>query len=557
MVAAPSSGSGKTVVTCALLRALARRGLACAAFKCGPDYIDPLFHRRVVGARSGNLDGFFTDAPTLRALLARGAAGADVAVLEGVMGFYDGMAPGVADASSYQVARDTETPVVLVVNGRGASLSLAAVIRGIAEFLPCANVRGVVLNKTSAAACAYAAPAIEKHTGVAVLGNIPADEAFSLESRHLGLVTADEVEQLSARIDKMAELVEKSVDVDRLLEIAATAPDIREEPYRLEPIAGARPIVAVARDEAFSFYYEENLRALEDLGCELAFFSPLCDSELPRGTSALYLGGGYPELHARQLSENAPMREAVRRAVESGMPTVAECGGFLYLQREIADSEGRRWPVAGALEGASENGGRLSHFGYVELTSQRDGLYGPRGTRIRAHEFHYWQSTCPGGDFWAQKPRRDKGWPCMTTTPSLVAGFPHVYYPANPDVARAFAVCRSVVRREETAWLKQPKPRLPASARKSGARSRRRRAPCSKPRSPGSRPQTSAPAPPRTPRGTPSRTPWGDWATLKTPSRVSPQLRGAPRWPSFPVRSRYSSPTTGSLPKACRKAGKT
>ena len=409
MVAAPSSGSGKTVVTCALLRTLARRGLACAAFKCGPDYIDPLFHRRVVGARSGNLDGFFTDAPTLRALLARGAAGADVAVLEGVMGFYDGMAPGVADASSYQVARDTETPVVLVVNGRGASLSLAAVIRGIAEFLPCANVRGVVLNKTSAAACSYAKPAIEKHTGVAVLGNIPADEAFSLESRHLGLVTADEVKQLSARIDKMAELVEKSVDVDRLLEIAATAPDIREEPYRLEPTAGARPIVAVARDEAFSFYYEENLRALEDLGCELAFFSPL------------------------------PMREAVRRAVESGMPTVAECGGFLYLQREIADSEGQRWPVAGALEGSSENGGRLSHFGYVELTSQRDGLYGPRGTRIRAHEFHYWQSTCPGGDFWAQKPRRDKGWPCMTTTPSLAAGFPHVYYPANPDVARAFA----------------------------------------------------------------------------------------------------------------------
>ena len=250
---------------------------------------------------------------------------------------------------------------------------------------------------------------------------------------------ADEVERLSARIDKMAELVEKSVDIDRLLEIAATAPDIREEPYRLEPIAGARPIVAVARDETFSFYYEENLRALEDLGCELAFFSPLCDSELPRGTSALYLGGGYPELHARQLSENAPMRDAVRRAVESGMPTVAECGGFLYLQREIADSEGRRWPVAGALEGSSENGGRLSHFGYVELTSQRDGLYGPRGTRIRAHEFHYWQSTCPGGDFWAQKPRRDKGWPCMTTTPSLVAGFPHVYYPANPDVARAFA----------------------------------------------------------------------------------------------------------------------
>ena len=378
MVAAPSSGSGKTVVTCALLRALARRGLACAAFKCGPDYIDPLFHRRVVGARSGNLDGFFTYAPTLRALLARGAAGADVAVLEGVMGFYDGMAPGVADASSYQVARDTETPVVLVVNGRGASLSLAAVIRGIAEFLPCANVRGVVLNKTSAAACAYAAPAIEKHTGVAVLGNIPADEAFSLESRHLGLVTADEVKQLSARIDKMAELVEKSVDVDRLLEIAATAPDIREEPYRLEPIAGARPIVAVARDEAFSFYYEENLRALEDLGCELVFFSPLCDSELPRGTSALYLGGGYPELHARQLSENAPMREAVRRAVESGMPpnAVGFCtcsakspivrgdAGLLRAPLRAQARTGEGCPISGtwsSLPNATGSTGRAAH----------------------------------------------------------------------------------------------------------------------------------------------------------------------------------------------------
>ena len=327
MVAAPSSGSGKTVVTCALLRALAHRGIACAAFKCGPDYIDPLFHRRVVGARSGNLDGFFTDAPTLRALLARGAAGADVAVLEGVMGFYDGMAPGVADASSYQVARNTETPVVLVVNGRGASLSLAAVIRGIAEFLPCANVRGVVLNRRAPLPAPTRRLRSRSTRASRFLGNIPADEAFSLESRHLGLVTADEVEQLSARIDKMAELVEKSIDVDRLLEIAATAPDIREEPYRLEPIAGARPIVAVARDEAFSFYYEENLRALEDLGCELAFFSPLCDGELPRGTSALYLGGGYPELHARQLSENVSMRGAVRRAVESGMPTVRRMRG--------------------------------------------------------------------------------------------------------------------------------------------------------------------------------------------------------------------------------------
>ena len=445
MVAAPSSGSGKTVVTCALLRALARRGLACAAFKCGPDYIDPLFHRRVVGARSGNLDGFFTDAPTLRALLARGAAGADVAVLEGVMGFYDGMAPGVADASSYQVARDTETPVVLVVNGRGASLSLAAVIRGIAEFLPCANVRGVVLNKTSAAACAYAAPAIEKHTGVAVLGNIPADEAFSLESRHLGLVTADEVEQLSARIDKMAELVEKSVDVDRLLEIAATAPDIREEPYRLEPIAGARPIVAVARDAAFSFYYEENLRALEVLGCELAFFSPLCDSELPRGTSALYLGGGYPELHAQALSENTSMRQSIRGAVAAGLPTVAECGGFLYLGRTLQGADGTPHPMAGVLSGQGFKVGRLVRFGYARLTARTDSMLFRAGETLPVHEFHHWDSTENGDAFTAAK-ANGRQWACGFGNARLYAGFPHLYWAGTPLPKRFAAAAEHYIK---------------------------------------------------------------------------------------------------------------
>lgn len=448
MVAAPASGNGKTVVTCALLRALARRGHTPAAFKCGPDYIDPAFHRRVVGVRAGNLDGFFTDAPMMRALLARGACGADVAVLEGVMGYYDGMAPGSADASSYQVARDTRTPVVLVVNGKGASLTLAAVVRGVAEFMPHANICGVILNKTSKAAFDYASRAIEEHAGVAVLGYLPPDDAFALESRHLGLVAADEVPALSARLDDMARALERTVDVDRMLDIALSAPDIAEEPYRLRALDAARPRIAVARDEAFSFYYEENLRMLEDLGADLAFFSPLSDGALPAGASALYLGGGYPELHARELSENAPMRRAVRGAVEAGMPCVAECGGFMYLQGELADENGERWPMVGALDGVSENTGRLSHFGYIELEARRAGLYGPAGTRLRAHEFHYWHSTCEGEDFWAQKPRRDKGWPCMESTPALAAGYPHVYYPSAPDAARAFVSAAARYARE-------------------------------------------------------------------------------------------------------------
>lgn len=438
MLAAPASGSGKTVVACALLRALQRAGFAPAAFKCGPDYLDPTFHRRVVGARAGNLDAFFCDAPRLRALMARGAEGCDVAVLEGVMGYYDGMAPGTSDGSSCQVASWTGTPTVLVVNARGASLSLAALVQGFARFRPDANVQGVILNRCSARAFEHAAQAVEEQAGVAVLGYVPQDEAFALESRHLGLVAAGEVAEVSRRLDAMAEVFERTVDVGRLLALARTAPAVEEEPFRPAAVV-ERPVrLAVARDDAFCFHYEENLRMLEDLGAELAWFSPLSDRRLPAGSRGLYLGGGYPELHARALSENVAMRQAVRQAVAAGMPTVAECGGFLYLQRELRDEAGVPWEMAGVLPGASRNEGRLRQFGYVELTARRDGLYGPAGTVLRGHEFHYWHSTEPGADWRAAKPRRDAGWPCMVARPSLSAGFPHVYYPANPEAAVRF-----------------------------------------------------------------------------------------------------------------------
>lgn len=438
MVAAPASGSGKTVVTCALLRALQRRGLTPAAFKCGPDYIDPLFHRRVVGTASGNLDGFFSSADELCSLLARGAQGADIAVLEGVMGLYDGMAPGNAQASSYQVARDTDTPVVLVVDGKGASLSLAAVVKGVAEFMPDAGVAGVILNRVSKAAFEYSSAAIEEYSGVAVLGYIPADAAFELESRHLGLVCADEVADLSARIDCMAAALEETVDIERLVGIAAGAPALPAAPYRLDR-AVERPVrVAVARDDAFSFYYEENLRVLEDLGAELAFFSPLEDEALPEGAGALYIGGGYPELTAARLSANEAMRASVRAAAWDGMPTIAECGGFMYLLESITDEHGIVWPMAGVFAGGAKNLGRLHQFGYIELESKQPSVYGPVGTKIRAHEFHYWHADDAGNAFWAQKPLRKKGWPCIQASKTTVAGFPHVYFPANPEVARSF-----------------------------------------------------------------------------------------------------------------------
>lgn len=438
MVTAPASGGGKTLATCALLRILSDRGLAPAAFKCGPDYIDPQFHRAVTGHAGGNLDGFFSDGETLRRLMVRGADGCGCAVIEGVMGYYDGLSIDSDEASSYAVARATGTPALLVLGARGAALTLAAAVRGIQGFRPGANVAGVLLNRCSEGLFSRLAPMIERECGVPALGCLPEDDRFELRSRHLGLIGAGEVTDLTARVDAAANALARTLDLDRLLAVMGSAPDLADAPYATSPVVEpGRAVVAVARDAAFAFYYAENLRMLEDLGARLVPFSPISDERLPEEATALYLGGGYPELHARALSENAGMRGAVARAIAAGMPTVAECGGFLYLQRDLADADGCRWPMAGALPGSGANGGRLGRFGYVGLTAREPGLYGPAGTELRGHEFHYWRSDAPGSAFEARKPL-GASWDAAFTTPSLVAGFPHAYWPSNPACAERF-----------------------------------------------------------------------------------------------------------------------
>ncbi len=455
MIAAPASGSGKTTLTCGLVRLLVDEGLRPTALKCGPDYIDPQFHRRVSGVPGGNLDTYFTDARTCRSLLVRAAQGCDIAVLEGVMGYYDGIVGGGTAASSYDVARATSTPVVLVLNARGASLTLAALVHGLATFRPDANIAGVILNDCSPSLCARLRPELEAETGVRVLGCLPRDERFSFESRHLGLVSAAEIANLRERIGTLAATLHETLDVGALLAIARSAPELDAPAYRSAPLVPEgvlRPRIAVARDEAFSFYYDENLRMLEDLGAELAFFSPLTDAGLPESSCGLYLGGGYPELHARELAENAGMREAVRvaagRAAAGGAPVLAECGGFMYLMRELVDVGGTSWPMAGALEGMTRNEGRLRHFGYVELESGVESLLGPVGTHVRAHEFHYWHADNEGSACTARKPAgaTSAGWPCMVAQGTLLAGYPHVYFPAHPQLAENFVRAALVAR---------------------------------------------------------------------------------------------------------------
>lgn len=427
-----SSGCGKTTVACAVLQALVDRGLRVGAFKCGPDYIDPMFHSRIIGAKSGNLDLFFFRENTLRYLLARNSRDRDVSVIEGVMGYYDGAGLASTLASSWETARAAEAPAVLVVPAKGAALSILAVIQGFLDFQPDSRIRGVILNRCTAMTCQGLAEAIRERFGgrVKPLGFLPELPECALESRHLGLVTAAEVEGLREKLHILARQAEETIDMDGLLALAESAPPLVFEPVALprhEPVR-----IAVARDRAFCFYYEDSLEALEAMGAELAPFSPLEDTALPEGADGLYLGGGYPELCAQELAENSAMCQAVRRALEDGLPCIAECGGFMYLTEAIGG-----YPMAGYLPGACFDNKKLTRFGYVTLRAKGDNLLCRAGEEIRGHEFHHWDADCPGADFTAQKPG-GRSWDCAVATDRLYAGYPHFHFYANPDFAKNF-----------------------------------------------------------------------------------------------------------------------
>ncbi len=442
---APASGGGKTTVTCAILQALMDRGKEPVAFKCGPDYIDPMFHSRVIGAKSRNLDLFFLGPDGVRALLKENSRGAGLALIEGVMGYYDGIATSW-QASAYDLARTTGTPAVLVADCRGRALSAAAEVAGFRDFRPDSQLRGVILNRISPMLYPRLKEEIEGYAGVKVYGYLPVMEDCALESRHLGLVTADEVADLKGKLQRLSRQAEQTIDLDGLLALAGTAPELEQTSGALPSAAEGRPRIAVARDKAFCFYYQDALALLERLGAELVEFSPLAEQTLPEGTRGLYLGGGYPEIYARELSDNRAMLAAVRGAVLSGMPTVAECGGFLYLHRTLEDVSGQVWPMAGVFPEQAWNSGKLSRFGYVTLTAEQDGLLCRAGEAIPAHEFHYWESGEPGRAFSARKPRSGRGWSCGFHTPTLYAGFPHFHFCGCPQAAARFvSACASFV----------------------------------------------------------------------------------------------------------------
>lgn len=433
VLAGTNSGCGKTTVACAILQALVNRELNVWAFKCGPDYIDPMFHSRIIGAECTNLDLFFFDENTLKYLLAKNGAGRDISVIEGVMGFYDGRGLTTTAASTYEVSLFTESPTVLVVAAKGASLSVMAVIQGFLDFCPNNLIKGVILNQCTASTYSVLAKEIEARFAgrVQLLGFLPTMRECSLESRHLGLITAAEVQGLHEKLNMLASQAERTIDIDGLFALAASAAPVYCEEVNL-PKQRETVRIAVARDNAFCFYYEDSLDALREMGVELVPFSPLSDSELPQDIQGMYLGGGYPELYAQRLSENAPMRASVKAALERGVPCIAECGGFMYLTESIAS-----YPMVGFIPGKSFDTGKLTRFGYISLKAGHDTLLCTAGGEIRGHEFHHWDSENTGGSFTAVK-ASGKSWKCVHATETLYAGYPHFHFYSNPDFAVSF-----------------------------------------------------------------------------------------------------------------------
>lgn len=464
MIAAPASGSGKTAAVCGLLTLLKKRGCSAGAFKCGPDYIDPMFHKKVLGIPGCNLDSFFLEPEQLRDLFCRETAELEAAVVEGVMGYFDGVG-GMSWGSSWDIARILKLPVILVVDGHGASLSVLAQIKGFLDYQPTGEreenrIAGVILNRTSPSMCSVLKPRIEKELGIACLGCIPVLKWLDLKSRHLGLLLPDEIGNLQEQMERLSQVLEESVDVERLLELGrgpqrrhesgADQEDGagREDEAGREDRAGRKKkqgeetfCLAAAMDEAFCFYYQENLELLRELGARIVPFSPLRDEKLPEQTDGILLGGGYPELYAAELGENRSMREFIRRAAEEGMPILGECGGYLYLLEELEGEDGNMYPMAGVFSGSGKREERLRHFGYVTVQTGADSSYLKKGQQIRGHEFHYWhcQKDETEGAMEARKPLGGKKWPAMRIKHQVTAGFPHLYYPSLPEFAERFA----------------------------------------------------------------------------------------------------------------------
>ncbi|MDP3181657.1 MAG: cobyrinate a,c-diamide synthase [Desulfobaccales bacterium] len=443
VIAGTQSGVGKTTVTLGLLAALRRRGLTVQPFKVGPDFIDPGHHTQVAGRVCRNLDGWMLPREANLAIFRRHASQAEVAVVEGVMGLFDGYDGLSETGSTAQMAKWLGLPVLLVVDARAMARSAAALVQGFYDFDPNLTLAGVVFNRIGGAThLEYLQQALAQLEKVRCFGGLPRDGELAIPERHLGLTTAEDHTLGPEYLEHLANLMEAHLDLEALL--AALPPlTVSEE----TPQGAGSPTVrlGVARDQAFCFYYPDNLELLSHYGAELVPFSPLQDRHLPENLQGIYLGGGYPELFARQLMENQTLKAAIKEQAEAGMPIYAECGGLMYLSREIEDLQGTPHPMVGLLPFTVRMLPRLRSLGYREITLAADGLLGPAGSRARGHEFHYSEIVNEAGaiqKLYRVTPRQG-GEPTVEgyCYKNILASYVHLHFGSNPEVARHLVAC--------------------------------------------------------------------------------------------------------------------
>ena len=444
MIAGMTSGSGKTTLTCAFLRCLLKRGYDLKSFKCGPDYIDPMFHKNALGIESRNLDMFFMGEDLVKRNTAKASNG--YAVIEGAMGIYDGNDPSSSAGSCYEIAEVTSSPIVLVADAGKVGRTIISMIKGVINDDERRLVKGIILNNISERFYEMLFPELEKalsesRPDIRLLGFFPKTKGINFKSRHLGLKLPGESDDTEEKIETASKVFEEHVDVEEMLSVMEEAPDI-ELPagYASAPLKrGEGLTLAVALDEAFCFYYPDNIEMFEERGVRIRYFSPVHDSRIPQDADGLLFGGGYPELYLEKLSSNKEMLASVKSFVERKIPSLAECGGFMYLGKTVLDEKGRAYEMAGAYEGESRFTGHLVRFGYMHITDadDSDALCGMIKD-LKGHEFHYYDSSMNGESCTAGKPFRNLDWKCMINRNNGIWGFPHFFYASKPAFVDSF-----------------------------------------------------------------------------------------------------------------------
>lgn len=434
VIAGAGSGVGKTTFTVGLCWALQRRGLKVRVFKCGPDYLDPTWHVRASGRAVHNLDGWLMGREVVRATFARHARDVDVSLIEGVMGLFDGADPSELVGSTAEIAQWLEAPTLLVCDARGMARSVAALAHGFASYHPDVKIHGLICNRVGSAGHLEL---LRRAPGeVPVFGGMTRRAEHAFPERHLGLYSAHQIDPHAA-FEAFADEVDAHCELERILELARSAPPLREARPDPKP-AQPRCRIGLARDAAFHFYYDANLHLLEQAGAQLVEFSPIADTELP-DVNGLYIGGGYPELHAGALAANQPLLAAIRALAALGRPIYTECGGLMYLSESIVDHAGRRHAMLGLIEGCAVMTDRLQALGYVEVETRRPTLLGPAGTRFRGHQFRHSRFEGPAPDLYeltaARSGTRDaEGY----GGENLVGSYVHAHWARSPAVAQTF-----------------------------------------------------------------------------------------------------------------------